>query len=160
MPSTYQNQFRTAYVHSLPLAVQEGLFKLEPDGEGGTQLVDKFNGVAADRVKVYDGLLAEGYGPAMIDEIMGRGWDPWDVMDQWSQDGIGYVPPAMLNGVRQGNLGTKGQYGLPQEYQPGINLGPYPKTKPEGWITIPPTAELKAEGADVPKILKQWFGTV
>lgn len=149
-----QEAFNVAYVKSLPPAVQK-LFTLEEVG-GVLMLVNSLS--QAERTALFKQLVADGYGDEMLALIENIGWDPYTVFSEWSQDGISWYPPAVLNGVVQPALGEPQQYALPNAYHEGMGLlGPYPTTKPTGWITIPPMAQLTAPGADVVAILKGWF---
>lgn len=132
------------------------LFTQEPDG---STIMSNATLSQAHREERADKFVAQGYGALMLYELCWRGSDHYEVFDQWSSDGIKWYPPRLLNGKVQPNLGQPGQYALPGADTPGIGLlGPYPTTQPDGWIRIPPVAELLVPGADVDGLLKAWFG--
>jgi hypothetical protein len=159
-----QQQFNVASVKAFPPIfgqVDSGpknpsaLFELEMVG-GVLSLVNNLS--AADRLQRANKLLIEGYGAIMLYQLCWLGYDHYQVYKEWSDDGITWYPPRYIDGVLQPALGEPGQYALPGAYSAGLGiLGPYPTTKPTGWITVPPMAQLLVPGADVGALLKAWF---
>lgn len=160
-----RQKFNEASVRSYPSVFSQidpaknpqSIFELESQ-EGVLNLVNNLS--ETDRGTRADKLVADGYQSLMLFELCWRGSDHFEVFSQWSSDGITWYPPRYILGKLQPNLGEPGQYALPgafEEGQPSNLLGPYPTTLPEGWIKIPPMAELLVSGADVDAILKAWF---
>lgn len=149
-----QNLFNVAYLKINP--VYGTLWTVEKVGDED-MVINPFPDFSS-RIAAFNKAVMDGYGDVLIYEVDAIGWDRYSVFCNWSQDGVGWVPPAYINGIPQLNLGQPGQYALPNAYQSGIHLGPYPTTKPDGWITIPLMAQLLEPGVDVPSLLKSWFG--
>ena len=140
-----------------PAKNSAAIFELEAQ-EGVLNLVNNLS--QADRETRADKLIADGFAGLMLFELCWRGSDHYEVFGQWSSDAITWYPPRFLNGKLQPNLGESGQYALPNAYSPSPALGllgPYPTSLPEGWVKIPPMADLLLPGADVDAILKAWF---
>jgi hypothetical protein len=99
----------------------------------------------------FQSLIARGYGAFLLS--VGIGGDPYSVFSTLSATGETWAPNAT-----QIPLGAQGQYSLPGiTPYPGYSLGPYPTTKPAGWITVPPMTQLLAPGANVSALLAAWY---
>jgi hypothetical protein len=159
-----QQQFNVASVKSYPPSFAQidsgpknpsALFELETVG-GMLTLVN--NLAPADRLQRANKLLIEGYEAIMLYQLCWLGYDHYQVYKEWADDGITWYPPRYIEGVLQPALGEPHQYALPNAYSAGLGLlGPYPTSKPSGWITVPPMAKLLVPGADVAALLKAWF---
>ena len=158
-----QQKFNVASVGSYPANFTqrdpaknpEAIFELEEVG-GVLTLVNNLSDV--DRKRRADALVIAGYQGIMLFELCWRGSDHYEVFSQWSSDGITWYPPRFILGKLQPNLGEPGQYALPGAFHANMGLlGDYPTTLPDGWIKIPPMADLLVPGADVDSILKAWF---
>jgi hypothetical protein len=163
-----QNKFRVAFVTSFPPPFWETITGLESkspsaifqilEEPGGALSLSNATLPAAERTRRANLLYIAGYGGLMLYPICWQGLDPWDVFEQWGEDGIDYYPPRYIKGVIQPNPGEPGQVALPNDFHANMGLlGPWPTTPPEGWVKVPPVAQLLVPGADVDALLKAWF---
>lgn len=150
IPVNVQQAFNVAYVASLPTPVQ-ALFTFEYIGNPGV-LTLVSNMPFPQYLAQFQSLIARGYGAFLLS--VGIGGDPYSVFSTLSAIGETWVPNAT-----QIPLGLPGQYSGPGQslIYPGYSLGPYPTTKPAGWITVPPMAQLLAPGANVSALLGAWY---
>jgi hypothetical protein len=163
-----QQQFNVASVRSYPPNFWEtitglisksptAIFQLLEEPDGSLSLSNSTL-PQSSRLQRANSLLINGYQAIMLYDLCWLGYDHFETYNNWAQDGITWYPPRYINGTLQPALGDQGQYALPGAYSEGLGLlGPYPTTKPEGWITVPPVAQLLVPGADVAGLLKGWF---
>jgi hypothetical protein len=135
------------------------LFTSEPDG---STIFANGNISATVRQARCQSLVAKGYAPLMLFGLCWEGYDHFQWYKEMEDAGVGYYPPRFIESatglILQPNLGQPGQYALPGAYHPGMGLlGPYPTTKPEGWISIPDVNSLLVPGADVDALLAKMF---
>lgn len=139
----------------VPQKSTTALFELENVG-GTVTLVNNLQ--QADRVARANRLLAEGYQSLMLYDLCWLGYDHYQTFMQWELANIPWYPARYINGKLQPNPGEPGQYALPGAFEEDAGLlGPYPTSKPDGWITVPPVSQLSVAGADVAALLKAWF---
>lgn len=135
------------------------LFTLEPDG---STILANGNITAAEREKRCEALLKAGYAPLMLFDLCKMGEDHFQVYKQYRDGGMAYYPPwyieTSIGLAAQPKPGQSGQFALPGASHPGMGqLGPWPTTKPEGWINIPDVNLLLVPGANVDAVLKELF---
>ena len=135
------------------------LFTKEPDG---STIMANGNLSATARAIRCQALVAKGYAPLMLFDLCWLGADHFQYYKELQDVDVGYYPPRFIETASgltlQPKLGQPGQFALPGDFHPGMGLlGPYPTTKPEGWISIPNVNALLVPGADVEKLIKEMF---
>jgi hypothetical protein len=180
-PPAVKSAFELAYAKTLPAAA----YDLSPTvpGEGapvfssttavlqfelqlqddGTNIYVRVNQLTqAEQTQRYFALIAAGYGPELLGQIEQAAWSIWGSFLVSAQANEPWQPPAYLDGAPTIPIGAKGGVALPGIAPiPGWNSGPYPTTKPAGWLSNPTLAQMTAlvqPGADVPAILETIWG--
>ena len=146
-----------------PPASETAVFLVEEEPDGSTILTNATL-PAADRATRANKLVTMDYSGIMLWDLCWLGYDHFQTFKTWRDQGITWYPPRYLKTAAwpglllQPALGEPGQYALPDDYHDGMGLlGPYPTTKPDGWITIPDVNALLVPGADVAALLKEMF---
>ena len=129
----------TEVMHGLKMHSPTAIFLFQGDVPAGTPPI-MVNGSMSDdeRMKRADSLVANGYAPLMLEALCWLGASHFETFSQWRKDGIKWYPPLYIDGQRQPRPGTPGGVALPGADHPGQGtVGPWPTTKPDGWVSIP-----------------------
>lgn len=159
---SYPGKFYEIFSGLKPKASTTVIFLVEQEPDGSTILTNSTMS-DAERTANANRLVSLGYAGIMLFDLCWLGEDHFEVYKQYRDGGMAYYPPRYLltetGLVLQPKPGEPGQYALPNDYHADMGLlGPWPTTKPEGWINVPDVNALLVPGADVAALLKEMFG--